>query len=225
MKKIVISLGGSIVAPEKGPDGKFVLQFAKTIKKLAQNRQFFIVVGGGIVARSYVKAAKLAGVKEAAALDFVGIKATQLNAQFVKTIFSTVISSQLLDSLTQPLKKARVVVCGGFNTPGQSTDYIAVQIAKIVKAKNIVNLSNINYVFDKNPVNNRNAKHFPRLTWKKYLKVVGTKWKPGLNAPFDPVASKKAEQLGIEAVIANGRDLSNFKRIVEGKVFIGTRIK
>ena len=223
-QKVIVSLGGSIVAPDSGPDGRFVLQFAKAIKKLARGRQFFIVVGGGKINRNYNVQARSAGVKNQDDLDRIGLKATQLNAQFVATIFATKLQIQFLSSLQKPFKKDHVIISGGFPPLGKSTDTIAVQLAERIRAKKLINLSNIDYVYDRDPKKIKNAKRIENLTWQEFKKICGGEWKPGLNAPFDPIASKKAEQLGLEVIISNGRNLANFKRIVEGKAFKGTII-
>jgi uridylate kinase len=51
------------------------------------------------------------------------------------------------------------------------------------------------------------------------------KWDPGLNTPFDPVAAKEAEKIGLEVVVMNGKKLKNFENYLDGKEFIGTKIK
>jgi len=47
------------------------------------------------------------------------------------------------------------------------------------------------------------------------------KWKPGMNTPFDPIATKNAD--GLKVVITN-KDISNLKKIIFGKEFQGTTI-
>jgi uridylate kinase len=54
---------------------------------------------------------------------------------------------------------------------------------------------------------------------------VGTKWSPGLNAPFDPIASTFAAKHELKVIIAKGTDLMNLKKILEGKSFLGTTIE
>ena len=54
-------------------------------------------------------------------------------------------------------------------------------------------------------------------------KIVGDEWKPGMNIPFDPVASRDAAKAGIKVVII-GKDIENLKRCIDGKEFEGTTI-
>lgn len=55
--------------------------------------------------------------------------------------------------------------------------------------------------------------------------MVGNKWSPGLNAPFDPIASKLAQVENIKVAIMNGKNLKNLENYLEGKKFKGTIIK
>ncbi|MDD4333294.1 MAG: UMP kinase, partial [Patescibacteria group bacterium] len=48
-------------------------------------------------------------------------------------------------------------------------------------------------------------------------------WSPGLNMPFDPIASRKAQELNLQVIIA-GKNLKNLKNILEDKKFKGTVI-
>jgi len=54
--------------------------------------------------------------------------------------------------------------------------------------------------------------------------VVGDEWNPKLEGPFDPIAAKLAERLGLRVIIAKGTDLDNLKRIIRGKDFKGTTV-
>jgi uridylate kinase len=100
-----------------------------------------------------------------------------------------------------------------------------VLLAKNFGVKKIVNLTNIDYVYDKDPRKFKDAKKIEKISWKDFRKIVGDKWDPGLNVPFDPVASKDAEKLKLEVAIINGKSLDNFERYLNNEKFIGTVIK
>jgi uridylate kinase len=85
-------------------------------------------------------------------------------------------------------------------------------IAQEYEVGKIINLSNIDYAYDKDPKKNKDAKKIEKIGWPEFRKIVGKKWIPGLNAPFDPIASQKAEQLGLEVMIMNGKNLANLKK-------------
>jgi len=43
--------------------------------------------------------------------------------------------------------------------------------------------------------------------------------------PFDPIASKKAEELGLKVVILKGDNFENLERYFAGRDFVGTVIE
>ena len=114
-------------------------------------------------------------------------------------------------------------MAGGWE-PGCSTDFDAVLIAKNFSAKTVINLSNIDYVYNKNPKEFPDARPIEKISWKDYRKMFGGPWTPGFNSPFDPVAAKEAEKLKMRVIIANGKNLENLEKILKGKKFVGTEI-
>ena len=61
------------------------------------------------------------------------------------------------------------------------------------------------------------------ISWPAFRKLVGNEWDPGLNMPFDPIASREAEQMGLEVAVI-GNDMLNFERLLRGQEFRGTII-
>ena len=88
----------------------------------------------------------------------------------------------------------------------------------------MVNLSNIEKVYTDDPKTNPAAKPLDTISWEDFRKMVGDEWTPGKNTPFDPIASKGAQQDGISVICAGGRDIENTRAILDGKPFKGTRI-
>src|SRR5688500_6707936 len=99
-ENIVISLGGSLVAPD-GIDTAFLKVFKNTIKKNLDSKRFFIFVGGGRVARNYQHAMLEFGA-DADERDWIGINTSRLNAQVVKQLFGEYAFSEVV---TNPSKK------------------------------------------------------------------------------------------------------------------------
>ena len=116
----------------------------------------------------------------------------------------------------------RILIAAGWK-PGWSTDYDAVVLAKNLKINTVINMSNIDYVYDCDPKKNKNAKKIKDICWKHYRKISGNKWKAGLNKPFDPVAAKEAEKLGLKVIII-GKNLGNFENLLNDGKFEGTII-
>jgi len=229
-EKIVISLGGSLVVPDGQINTKFLSEFNRFVrKKIAekQDRQFFIVVGGGMVARHYRDAGKEVLRHELTSddLDWLGIHATRLNAHLLRTIFRDLAHPfiikhyDIIRKVTEP-----VVVAAGWK-PGWSTDYDAVLLCEDYGIDSVLNLSNIDRLYNKDPRKFSDAKPINKISWREFQILVGKEWIPGMNAPFDPVASKKASELGIKVVILKGDNLKNLDNYFKKKKFVGTIIK
>ena len=225
-KIYVISLGGSLIVPPTGVDHKFLKKFRQLIlARIKLGEKFYLISGGGATCRKYNEAAKKVVKLTRDDLDWLGIHATRLNAHLLRTIFRGQAHLEIITNPTLILKaKENIVVAGGWR-PGWSTDYVATILVEKYKAKTVINLSNIDFAYDKDPNKFKDAKKITKINWPDFRKIVGNKWDPGLNAPFDPVASKKAQTLGLEVVIMNGKNISNLNNYFNGKKFIGTVIK
>lgn len=227
-KTIVISLGGSLIVPDE-IDWKFVKQFKKVIENgITKGFRFIIVAGGGRTARKYIEAGAKVGDIDNEDKDWIGIHATRMNAHFIRTIFKKhahpTINKNPYDLESFLKAKESILVAAGYK-PGNSTDYIAVLLAKHFDVKNIANLSNIDHAYDKDPRKFKDAKKIKEINWTEFQKIVGDTWDPGANVPFDPIASKLAAKEGMEVVILNGKKLANFEKYLNGENFIGTIIK
>lgn len=223
---LVISVGGSIVVPNGEIDTEFLKGFRKTLAAHAKRGwKFVIVVGGGGTARTYQNAARGVGKVTRDDLDWLGIHSTRLNGHLMRTVFRDIAHPVMYKDPTRvPLHfKESVVVAAGWK-PGWSTDYVATRIAKRLGADMVLNLSNIDYLYTKDPRKHDDAEVICEISWKDFRKMVGNTWDPGMNVPFDPVASRLAHGSRIQAVLLNGKNLANLDALLKGKSFRGTLI-
>nr|QQK87140.1 uridylate kinase [Treponema denticola] len=227
----VLSVGGSIVAPDK-PDFDFLDKFSKTIRNwLLQDssRKIIMVIGGGAPARDYQNAyRKVCDLRKAPAkndeADWIGIMATRLNAQLVKAVFEDLCPSPVVyDPTTVDMFGGQILVAAGWK-PGFSTDNDAVVLAERFSGNLVVNLSNIAKVYTDDPKKYPEARPIDSISWEDFIKIVGTEWVPGKNTPFDPIASQRAQKAGIKVICAAGKDIENLENILNGKDFKGTVI-
>jgi uridylate kinase len=229
-EKIVMSIGGSLIVPDGGIDTKFLTKLNKFIRdQLAENknRQFFLVIGGGQIARQYRDAGEdvIGHRLTIDDLDWLGVHATRLNAQLLRTIFRDIAHPYLIKHYEIIRKVTEPVVIASGWKPGWSTDFDAVLLCEDYNVSEVINLSNIEKVYDKDPRKFKNAKPIDKISWKGFRKLVGDKWVPGMHAPFDPVAAQKAEQLGVKVVVLSGHSFENLESYFKGKQFVGTVIE
>lgn len=222
--KIVISLGGSLIVPDN-IDARFLKEFKKLILKHIKTKQFFIITGGGKIARDYAQAAGKIGRIDSDDRDWLGIHCTRLNAHLLRTIFRNHAFPRIIKNPLEKIKTDKPIVMAAGYKPGCSSDYDAVLIAKTVGAKTVLNLTNTSHVYDKDPKKYKGAKPMKEVSWKKFRSIIPKAWKYGMHAPFDPVASKAAHKLGLKVLIINGKKLKQVDNFLKKKEFVGTTIK
>ncbi|HLC64881.1 MAG TPA: UMP kinase [Candidatus Nanoarchaeia archaeon] len=223
MKTTIMSLGGSLIVPDK-VDYSFLRKFKKVILPSARKSRFVIFCGGGKLARDYQKALSELINAPKEALDWMGIHATRINAESVREIFGNDADEKILTDPTKRIaSKKRIIIAAGWK-PGWSTDYDAVLVAKQLKVREMINMSNVDFVYSADPKKSKSAKPLKEISWKNLRKLVGSKWSPGLNMPFDPIAAKQAERQKL-LVYVIGRDLNNLQNVLIHKPFKGTLIR
>lgn len=224
----ILSLGGSLVVPNTGIDIQFLKQFNAFIRNQIseKNRRFFIVVGGGAVAGQYINACKdvVQHVITDNDLDWLGIHATRLNAQLVRTIFNDIADPRVIKHYEIILKIEKPVAVAAGWKPGWSTDYCAVTLCQDYGVKSVINLSNVDKVYDKDPRQFPDAKPIDHMTWQEYRKICGDTWSPRMNIPFDPIASKLAQENSVTVKMLNGKNLDNLANALDGAAFVGSTI-
>lgn len=223
-ESIVISLGGSMIVPDY-PDPSFIKNFRDLILKHINNKKFFIITGGGKICRIYQSALSETTSVNKDELDWMGIYSTRFNAELLRLSFDGEAYKEIIVDPSEAKNADNSVVIGAGWKPGCSTDTDAVLIAENINAKKIINISNIDYVYDSDPKLNPNAKKIENLTWGEYRSIITDEWTPGMNLPFDPIASKKAEDLGIEVIFISGKKLEDLDSYFSNGSFTGTTIK
>lgn len=226
---IVLKLGGSLIVPNGGLDVPYITEIYKFIRHQVQekNIRFFIFPGGGKLSRHYIDAgAKITGNRlKGEDLDWLAIHVTRLNAHLFRTIFRDLAHPRIIDNYDFIEKtSAPIIIASGWK-PGWSTDYNSVVLANDYRIKTIIKMSNIDYVYDKDPKINPDAKKIEKMKWFEMQKLVGTKWIPGKSTPFDPIATKLASESGLRVLFIHGKDLKNAEKAIDGQKFVGTIIQ
>ena len=223
----MISLGGSLIVPYE-IDFEFLKEFKQFIlKRIEKGDRFILITGGGKTARKYQTAAENIVQIDDSDKDWLGIFATRINGHLLKIIFKDEANKILIEDVDMDLKdlefNEKILIGSGWK-PGFSTDNVAVLLAEKFNAEDVINLSNVEYVYSEDPRVNPDAKRYERICWDNFCKIVGDTWIPGMSVPFDPIASKKCKEIKLKVAIINGRDLTSLNNYLDRKEFKGTLI-
>ncbi len=221
----VISLGGSLIVPDK-INTSLLKEFKRIIKKHSRKYKFIIVCGGGSTARKYIQGAQKLGLTEEFQ-SYLGISATRMNARLISYIFGNKNQEGIPHSIKEVEKRIKtqnIIFCGGLEyKPKQTSDSTAAEIAKKFKAE-FINLTDIQGLYDKNPKKYKNAKFIPKISWKEFLKMANKiKYTPGQHFVLDQTAAKIIYRYKIKTYIL-GKNLKNLDKLLSNKKFKGTTI-
>jgi uridylate kinase len=223
---VIVSVGGSLIVPDQ-IDTNFLSNFREYLTNHIDTNgtRFVIIAGGGKTARRYQQAADTLTDLSAEDIDWLGIHATRLNAHLLRAIFHNRADPVVIKAPDRtPVNETHDVLIASGWKPGWSTDYVAVKIAEHLGAQRMVNLSNIDYAYDKDPKQFDDAQPITDISWHEFRRLLPEEWDPGINVPFDPIASKHADELNMEVGLINGSKLNELDRFLRYQEFTGTRI-
>ncbi len=225
--RIVMSLSGSLIMPGCEVNTSYLINFADLLKVQIEehDQSFAIVTGGGPLARLYQEALRKAGVTDQKEFDRVGIRPTHQNALLLTDILNA--RGVTAEYLYYPKKhgsNVSVWLTGG-TKPGQSTDAPAVDWARMLGYRQVINISTTPHVYRYKPGTTipDTQKPVRQITHGAYLRMVGVDHVPGENVPAGRAAIKMARQHNIDFIVV-GSDLQNLTNVLNGKLFRGTRL-
>jgi uridylate kinase len=222
--KVVVSVGGSVLAPDLAADR--VAAYGDVLADLGTDHEVAAVVGGGRVAREYIGAARELGANEIE-LDQLGIGVTRLNARLLGAAMDGPVTPPTeYDGAAQALRRDGLVVMGGV-VPGQTTDAVAAALAEYVEADLLVYATSVPGVFDADPNEDPDAERYERLAATDLVELVassGSLGAAGSNAPIDLLAATLVQRSGIRTLVLDGSDPERVRRAVRDGEFDGTEV-
>jgi uridylate kinase len=223
--RIVLRIGGSVVASPIRPN--LISRYIGLLKDLRkQGHEVAVVVGGGILAREFIQAAKDMGLPEDAQ-DDVAISVSRIFAQlFLKKLGKSGCASVPLtvEQASNCLREGKIAVMGGLK-PGMTTDTVAALIAESISADLLIKGTDQDGIYDEDPRTHKNAVKLDHLSFEELSGVfLEDRHKAGLHQIVDPEAVKVLKRKRLKVVIVNGFKPENILMAVEGKS-VGTLIE
>jgi len=224
--RVVLSIGGSSINPDGKPDIKFLKEISAILRK--SKHEFGIVTGGGSVARAYATAARELGAGEYDA-DAVAIIATKQNAHVLIAALGDIAHPNVprtFERARMHLGKHKVVVMGG-TIPGITTDSDSALLAEAVGAKRLVNISNVDAIYEKDPRKNPNAKKYRKLSYDQLISLAteSDKRTAGTHFVFDMLACKLIARSKLETHFVSCKNMKDIANAIEGKEHSGTIVR
>ena len=222
--RIVVRIGGSVVASP--PNTELMGKYADLIKIVkTQGHEVAVVVGGGALAREFIKIARDLGL-EMEAQDEIAISCSRLFAQlFLKKLGDVGCKkvATTLDEAATCLEEGKILVMGGLK-PGITTDTVAALVAERVNADFMVKGTDQEGVYNKDPRKHPDAVKLDCLSFEDLPKIFEENvHKAGIHQIVDPEAIKVLKRHRVTLVVFNGFKPENLLAAVKGEK-VGTLI-
>ncbi len=227
-KVIVLSLGGSLIIPNK-IDIKFLRKFRQTLLKNTKKYKFVVVCGGGSTAREYINGLEKERIdKKKFFQGLLGISTTRLNARFMTYFFREDANQGIphdMKEVRNLLRRYNVVFCGALRyAENETSDGTSAKLANFLGTE-FINITDVKGLFTKNPKKHKDAKFISETSWEEFDKIANKeKFKPGQHFILDQKASKIIKKYKVPTYII-GKDARQIENILKGKKFIGTKIE
>ncbi|MFX0057254.1 MAG: UMP kinase [Candidatus Hodarchaeota archaeon] len=231
-KNIVIKIGGSLLfSKERKIKPELFSEFCNIIKDNRNFGSIVIVCGGGNLARDYIETVRKLGKNEAFC-DIIGIQISRINSQLILACLNEYAYPEVpksIEELSIALLFKKIVVMGGLQ-PGQSTTSVALEVAEYIDANNLVILTDVSGIFDKDPNKHKDAKLIKNLSYGNLQEIILKSFGDNQAAAgeyriFDTVSLQILKRSNIEVIVMNGKELKEFKKFWSGqKDFYGTVI-
>lgn len=218
MKKIVFSIGGSVLVPSL--ESNNIKKYSSALQEIAKRYQVFVVVGGGGEARRYINAARELGIDEATS-DELGIMITRINASLLMWALrdsAYPCIAKNYSEVKQFAESKKIVIMGGV-TPAQTTDAVSAVLAESLGADLLINATSVDGIYSADPKTDSNAKKYDYLTPDELLSIIkDDRMVAGANNIIDLVAAKVVQRSRVPMLVLDGRNIE----IVSNALLNGT---
>ncbi len=231
-QKIVIKIGGSLLFTK---DNKINSNWIKKLCDIIINNKNFdtiiLICGGGAIGREYINTIRTFSKNETLC-DLIGIYVSRLNSHLLISYlnqYSYPLVPKTFEELAKAILSKKIVIMGGLQ-PGQSTTSVAIEIAEYIKADNLIILTDVKGIFDKDPKIHNDAKLLPKVTLKQLSDIIinkssETQAAAGEYRIFDAVSLQILKRSKITVCVLSGIEVEEFQKLMNrSKEFIGTLI-
>ncbi|TFF90428.1 MAG: UMP kinase [Promethearchaeota archaeon] len=222
-RNIVVKIGGSLLfKKENSIDTEKIKQLGTILQNQEHIGKCVVVCGGGILARNYIDVVREFQSNEALC-DIIGIKVSRINSllfiSYLKDMAYPVVPESM-EQLAKALLSKKIVVMGGLQT-GQSTTSVALEVGEYINASQIVILTDVDGIYDKDPRKEKDAKLMKSLTPQQLQDLILSPQDTGQAAAgeyriFDAVSLQILKRSRIPVRVMNGNKTEQFQKFWNG---------
>ncbi|AEC52897.1 uridylate kinase [Pyrococcus sp. NA2] len=215
--RIVFDIGGSVLVPDK-PDIEFIKGIAYELTKVSEDHEIAIVVGGGKVAREYIKVASEFNANETFK-DYLGIQITRANAMLLIAALKERAYPEVVSDFWEAwraIQLKRIPVMGGTH-PGHTTDAVSALLAEFLGADLLIVITNVDGVYTDDPRKNPNAKKISKMKAQELVELVSkSAGGAGASTIIDPLAAQIIARSGIKTYVIGKADALKLFDVIKG---------
>lgn len=209
------------------PNPKILGKYADLLRELKnKGHELVVVVGGGSLARDFIKVAKVMGLSESDQ-DDVAINVSRLFAQLLAMRLGDLGLGRIptsVDEVAEGLETGKIVVMGGIR-PGMTTDAVAAMVAERIGAELLVKATDQEGIYTKDPRKHPDAEKIDVLSFDDLVQLFEqNKHKAGIHQVLDPEAVRILQKERTKTVVVNGFKPENVMLAVRGER-VGTIIR
>jgi uridylate kinase len=226
-RPVVVSIGGSVLLTGED-DREYLEKLATLLREVGRSIPLAVTTGGGRTAREYIRLGRELDLTEFE-LDEVGIDVTRLHARLLAAKVGPPTPATPPSSIAvaaHELHRASPIILGG-TEPGHTTDGVASLLATRLRAARLINATDVDGIYDRDPRTHSDARRIERLGWTDFRERVhaAASGQAGQNFLFDRLGADTLARAGIPLWVVDGRNLANLEAAILGKTFHGSRVE
>ena len=221
-KKVILKIGGSILY-----DKELNINF-RLLAKIHQwyfgikpeYEKIVMIVGGGALSRNLQE--KITEDMEDKYLHNIGMSVTQTNAALMEGFLNDpdiLVPVKIGEAYEYLLEKENKTLVSGGLKVGWSTDMDAAVFADMISVDRVFKLSDINYVYNKDPKQNEDAVAIKDMTWQQYFELfnISEDDSHGANAkiPIDVHCARFCQKKNIAFFVCGGKSIVEKESILD----------
>jgi uridylate kinase len=200
-----------------------IQNFCQIFKKIKYSGTHIIICGGGKIARKYINAVRSFNGNEALC-DTFGIDLSRINSKLLISSFHDFaypLVPKSIEELSVALLFGKIIVMGGLQ-PGQSTTSVALEVAEFIEAEELVILTDVAGIYDKDPKKFPDAKLRKKLTYNELQEIIikssgDRQAAAGEYRIFDVVSLQILKRSKIKIRVMSGKNLKEFENYWNGE--------